>query len=522
MSFNLHLDVKRLLTLSVVLVSSAVLLLVASATSWAVVENGKIAFESSAVGGGGGDGDHQIFAMESNDSGPVINLTDGLDDDGKPFRSPAWSPDGTKIAFQSQLAREGYFDIYTINADGGGLKKLTACTDAEKNNENPTWSPDGSQIAFRTKCDGEQGIYVMSAEDGSGAEQVTFPEEDETDMKPAWSPDGEKIAFTRKNSDGKGDIFILTDIGGGEVENRTNSVDKHDQNSTWSPDSSKIAFQSDRGTRGKDGIYVVSADESTDLVHLTMDDRNKFVNPAWSPDGLRIAFSAQLDDDSDKEIYTIKSDGSDSEKQKVRSQSHEGDDGAPSWAIAVSEDSDDDPGPGPDNGSETPPGSSPSSPPSSPPGAPPLAGPVSVESVLFKLTNPKLKRSKVNRVKRAALYRYIKRGFKGKVSGYKSIRASLVRVVNRRVKGKAKRKKACHTLARKRTSCGKTSRKGISIKAAGTGSTFKYLPTGKSKRQLKRLKKGKRIRRGLYQLTFKAKLKTGGKTKTFRHRLKVR
>jgi len=105
---------------------------------------------------------------------------------------PAWSPDGTRIAFASE--RDKNAEIYVMNADGSGVVRVTT---NETWDGHPTWSPDGRRIAFvRTLCTDEpwggrcyQGVMVLGP---TGSEvEVGVGEE------PAWSPDGRQIAVTR-------------------------------------------------------------------------------------------------------------------------------------------------------------------------------------------------------------------------------------------------------------------------------------------------------------------------------------
>jgi Tol biopolymer transport system component len=136
----------------------------------------------------GRDGYYEIFVMNADGSGQT-NLTNNngnqIDDFG-----PVWSPDGTKIAVSSGQIRIGaHPDIYVMNADGSGLTNLTnhSLGDSE-----PAWKPDGTRLAFHTNRTANDEIFVMNA-DGSGQTNVT--NNPAPDFEPAWSPDGTKIAF---------------------------------------------------------------------------------------------------------------------------------------------------------------------------------------------------------------------------------------------------------------------------------------------------------------------------------------
>ncbi len=79
-----------------------------------------------------------------------------------------WSPDGTKIAYQSDV--DGDFDVYVMNADGSGQTQLT---NDPLFDSAPSWSPDGSKIAFQSSRDGDFEILAMNA-DGSGQTPLTL------------------------------------------------------------------------------------------------------------------------------------------------------------------------------------------------------------------------------------------------------------------------------------------------------------------------------------------------------------
>ncbi len=118
------------------------------------------------------DGDQEVYSINADGSGST-NLTDDPADD----LFPAWSPDGSRIAFASD--RDDEIAMYVMNADGSHL------TWVARDAVLPTWSPDGSSIAFMSDRDDNLEIYVVGA-DGSGLNRLT--DDAATDALPAWSP----------------------------------------------------------------------------------------------------------------------------------------------------------------------------------------------------------------------------------------------------------------------------------------------------------------------------------------------
>ena len=140
---------------------------------------------------------------------------------------PAWSPDGTKIAFHSY--RDGNWEIYVMNTDGSGQTRLT---NNPGEDTHPAWSPDGGRLIFNSATIGYTDIYVINA-DGTGLSPLTNDPAPEYD--PAWSPDGSMIAFTRAiDSDPRRAHIYLMQADGSRQKQVTNTP-ASDWNPVWQP-----------------------------------------------------------------------------------------------------------------------------------------------------------------------------------------------------------------------------------------------------------------------------------------------
>lgn len=177
--------------------------------------------------------------------GTATPITDPLAD----ARQPQWSPDGSRIVFQSFTA--GGWEICTVMPDGTDATQLTR---AGFDNREPVYSPDGQWIAFSSDRDGTYAIWVMGA-DGAEPRLVTITNANE--FSPTWSPDGKRIAYASDRSDGAG-VYSIAFEGVGErlvvpVKGALNGV-------SWSVDGNAISFVE---TSPGDGSSLKRADLAT-------------------------------------------------------------------------------------------------------------------------------------------------------------------------------------------------------------------------------------------------------------------
>lgn len=253
--------------------------------------NGKIACASSR----GTNGNTEVFTFNPNGTElEATNLTNSAAFDGR----PKFSPDGRQILFESN--RDGPTELYIMNANGSGVRRLTF----GGGSTGGTWHPDGSQIAFQRVIPGFSFEIFKINVDGTGETRLTFnPTEDSL---PTWSPDGTVIAFSSRREDPATDVHLM-DPFGNVFANVTRSPGE-DSAPTWAPDGTQLAFHSRLDDASGEEIYRIKVD-GTGRTRLTFNNVPQMsstvfdIFPAWSPDGTRIVFNSGRGATNFGEIY---------------------------------------------------------------------------------------------------------------------------------------------------------------------------------------------------------------------------
>jgi Tol biopolymer transport system component len=224
-------------------------------------------------------------------NGPLLDL---VAPDGCPILStPQWSPDGSRIA----LASRG---VYLVDVASGSLTELVAPTDAVA----VAWSPDGQRLAVTAApTDGEpSGRVLVVGADGQGLTEIA--RENDWIHSLAWSPQDDLIAFAAGADEGQ--LSVVNPDGGGP----RSLAQGVKGGLTWAPDCQRLAVglsgPSSLLSSGVPNIYAVDIDGGA-TTRLTDVDAWEY-SPAWSPDGSAIAFVSRRDAQSG--VFAVHVDGS--------------------------------------------------------------------------------------------------------------------------------------------------------------------------------------------------------------------
>ncbi|MES2934974.1 MAG: Tol-Pal system beta propeller repeat protein TolB [Pseudomonadota bacterium] len=181
--------------------------------------------------------------------------------------APSWSPDGGRVAVA--LSRDGLTQVYVVNADGTNLKRLSNSNGIDTE---PQFSADGKSIYFTSDRSGGPQIYRMS-ESGGEPQRVTFG--GSYNISPRIAPDGKTLAYISRR-DGRFQLFVL-DLESGQEQRLSDTV--KDESPSFSPNGKYIMYATESGRQG--ALAVVSIDGR--VKHRLTTQAGDIREPTWGP-----------------------------------------------------------------------------------------------------------------------------------------------------------------------------------------------------------------------------------------------
>ena len=257
--------------------------------------NGRIAFTSGRTGG---DNTAQIFLRSVIGSTGGGSLTDPITPLGGQSRHASWSPDRTMLVYANGTPGTPTTEMYDLFVKDFVNNTITPLDIGEigdnLSSDHPAWSPDGTRIAYeRQPAAGSADRDIVVKTFGSSAKAVNLTTNGPLEFKAAWSPDSQTIYYARKNAAATPDLDIVKQpAGGGPVTPVIAATGIDEYQPSISPDGSKICFTL-QATNNPVKADIFTADLPTPGVftEISDDKTNGDINCTWSPDGTKIAYS---------------------------------------------------------------------------------------------------------------------------------------------------------------------------------------------------------------------------------------
>ena len=216
--------------------------------------------------------DYRLEIADADGEGTQVALRSN-----EPIISPAWSPDGTKVAYVSFEAKKPVVYVQDLVT-----KQRTVVANYKGSNSAPSWSPDGSKLAVALSRDGLTQVYVVNA-DGSNLRRLTNT--NGIDTEPQFSADGQNIYFTSDRSGGP-QIYRMSATGGDAQ--RVTFGGSYNISPRVAPDGKTLAFISRR-----DGRFQLFAQDLSNGQELRLSDTAKDESPSFSPNGKYIMYATE-------------------------------------------------------------------------------------------------------------------------------------------------------------------------------------------------------------------------------------
>jgi TolB protein len=206
-----------------------------------------------------------------------------------PIISPAWSPDGSKIAYVSFENQKPVVYIQNLMT-----KQRIAVANYKGSNSAPAWSPDGTKLAIALSRSGLTQVYITNA-DGTGLQRLT--NSDSIDTEPQFSPDGQSIYFTSDRSGGP-QIYKMN-VHGGEPQ-RVTFNGPYNISPRISPDGRTLAYISRR-----DGMFQLYVFDLVNQQEMRLSDTVKDESPSFAPNGKYIMYATETNNRGSLAVVSI-------------------------------------------------------------------------------------------------------------------------------------------------------------------------------------------------------------------------
>ncbi|QJR35785.1 Ig-like domain-containing protein [Gemmatimonas groenlandica] len=212
---------------------------------------------------------------------------------------PAPAPDGAHFAFIGLPGTSAQTDLYVARADGSDVRQLTSDNASDVY---PAWSPDGSRIAWVSSRSSGLNIYTARP-DGSDVQQLTFarfddplPGSGQVATRPSWSPDGRHIVYT-VGVNNRSQLWVMN-AQGHDKRRLTAPANADDYEPTWSADGRTIAFRRVSRTFPQTSLMRVDAETGAEINNLWLGQIPFAGTPSFSPDGNWLIMSSDVASDA--------------------------------------------------------------------------------------------------------------------------------------------------------------------------------------------------------------------------------
>jgi TolB protein len=230
----------------------------------------QVAFISSETGADGSVYKLQVADLDGFNAKTIVSTSE-------PIMSPAWSPDGAKIAY---VSFESHRPVIFVQTLATGTRTQVAAFSGI--NGAPAWSPDGSKLALTLSKDGNPNIYIVNLATGEVTQLTKLTG---INTEPAWSPDGQTIVFT-SNQEGKPQLYKIPSSGGSAQ--RLTFEGDYNAKASFSPDGQKIAMVHADAGNYKIATMELGTGAMTVLTSGSLDE-----SPSFSSNGAMVLYATQ-------------------------------------------------------------------------------------------------------------------------------------------------------------------------------------------------------------------------------------